>query len=143
MVVIAWIGALKFTDSEAMRIQHYIAHSPFMSWMDGVLSTHALSGVLGAVEVTAAVLIALRPILPRLSAAGSALGVLLFITTLSFLLSTPGVGDPAAGGFPALSPVGQFLIKDVVLLGASIWTLGEALSVTRGPAERSRGTAEV
>jgi hypothetical protein len=31
-------------------------------------------------------------------------------------------------GFPALSVVpGQFLLKDVVLLGAAVWSLGEAL----------------
>lgn len=132
-VVIAWIGALKFTGSEAMRIQRYVSHSPFMSWMDGMLSVRTLSGVLGAVEITAAVLIALRLLLPRLSAVGSALGVLLFLTTLSFFFTTPGIGDAAAGGFPALSPVGQFLIKDVVLLGASVWTLGESLRAAGRP----------
>jgi len=26
---------------------------------------------------------------------------------------------------------GQFLLKDVVLLGAAVWSLGEALSVAR------------
>ncbi len=30
-------------------------------------------------------------------------------------------------GFPALAVPGQFLIKDVVLLGAALWTTGEAL----------------
>src|SRR5882757_7263389 len=117
-VVVAWIGALKFTDSEAVRIQLYIAHSPFMSWMDNVLTVRTLSGALGAVEIIAAVLVALRHWLPRPSAVGSAIATLLFISTLSFLFTTPGVTDSAAGGFPALSPVGQFLIKDIVLLGA-------------------------
>jgi uncharacterized membrane protein YkgB len=52
----------------------------------------------------------------------------MFLTTLSFLLSTPG-WEPSLGGFPALSrAVGQFLLKDVVLLGAAIWSLGEALT---------------
>ena len=47
----------------------------------------------------------------------------MFLTTLSFVVTTPGVWQ-AGYGFPALaaSP-GQFLVKDVVLLGASIWTL--------------------
>ena len=50
----------------------------------------------------------------------------MFLTTLSFLFSTPG-WEPTLGGFPALSAsVGQFLIKDVVLLGAAIWSFGEA-----------------
>jgi uncharacterized membrane protein YkgB len=59
---------------------------------------------------------------------GSAVAVLMFLTTLSFLFSTPG-WEPSLGGFPALSgAVGQFLLKDVVLLGAAIWSLGEALT---------------
>ena len=131
VVVIAWIGALKFTDSEATRIQQYIKHSPFTSWLDAVFSVQLLSAMLGTVEIIAALLVALSPWLPRLSAVGSAIATLLFINTLSSLFTTPGVGDAAAGGFPALSPVGQFLIKDVVLLGASVWTLGEALLAAR------------
>jgi uncharacterized membrane protein YkgB len=131
VVVIAWIGALKFTGSEATRIQQYIQHSPFTSWLDAVFSVQLLSAMLGTVEIIAALLVALSPWLPRLSAVGSAIAMLLFINTLSFLFTTPGVGDAAAGGFPALSPVGQFLIKDVVLLGASVWTLGESLLAAR------------
>jgi uncharacterized membrane protein YkgB len=96
-----------------------------------VFSVQLLSAMLGTVEIIAALLVALSPWLPRLSAVGSAIATLLFINTLSFLFTTPGVGDAAAGGFPALSPVGQFLIKDVVLLGASVWTLGESLLAVR------------
>lgn len=131
VVVVAWIGALKYTNSEAVRIQQYITHSPFMSWMAGILNVRALSDVLGAVEIIAALLIALGPWLPRSSAVGGALASLLFLTTLSFLFTTPGVGDPTAGGFPALSPLGQFLLKDLVLLGASLWTLGESIAAAR------------
>ena len=58
---------------------------------------------------------------------GNALAIGMFLTTLSFLLTTPGVWEESAGGFPALSVApGQFLIKDLVLLGASIWSFGEA-----------------
>ena len=54
--------------------------------------------------------------------------------TLSFLFSTPG-WEPRLGGFPALSgAVGQFLIKDVVLLAAALWSLGEAMTATKEPA---------
>jgi reactive chlorine resistance protein C len=134
-VVIAWIGALKFTGSEAIRIQQYISHSPLMSWMDSILTVRTLSDVLGSVEIAAAVLICLRLLLPRVSVIGSVLATLLFLSTLSFLLTTPGVGDASAGGFPALSPVGQFLIKDLVLLGASVWTLGDSLFAGRRPGQ--------
>ncbi len=56
----------------------------------------------------------------------------MFSTTLSFLLTTPGVWEASAGGFPALSVVpGQFLIKDVVLLGASLWMFSQDWRVQR------------
>ena len=52
--------------------------------------------------------------------------MVMFFTTLSFLFSTPG-WELSLGGFPALSALpGQFLLKDVVLLGAAISTFAEA-----------------
>lgn len=127
VAVIAWIGLLKFTASEAGRIQQYVAHSPFLSWTHLVLDQRALASVFGCIEVSAALLILLRRWFPRVSAVGSVVAIGLFLTTLSFFFTTPGVGDAAAGGFPALSPTGQFLLKDLVLLGASVWTLGDSL----------------
>ena len=63
--------------------------------------------------------------------------MLLFLGTLSFLFSTPGV--TAAGGFPVLSVLpGQFLLKDLVLVSASLWTLGDALGAAR-PRTRPAG----
>jgi uncharacterized membrane protein YkgB len=54
------------------------------------------------------------------------MGILLFLSTLSFLFTTPGV--TAASGFPVLSVMpGQFLLKDLVLVSASLWTLGDSL----------------
>ena len=98
-----------------------------MSWVYGFMSVREFSAVLGIVEVSIALFIAARPFLPRASAIGSALAVGMFHTTLSFLVTTPGVWEPSAGGFPALSALpGQFLIKDLALLGISLWTLGEA-----------------
>ena len=130
-LVIAWIGVLKYTGSEATRIQQYISHSPFMSWLNDFLGTRALSGVIGTVEILAAVLIVAHAASPRVGVIGGALGTVLFLSTLSFLFTTPGVGDAAAGGFPALSPVGQFLIKDIVLLGASVLATGQSLTALR------------
>lgn len=128
VLVIGWIGAMKFTAYEAMGIQPLVAHSPLMSWMYDFVSVRTFSTTLGFVEVGTAVLIALRPVSTKASAVGSLLAVGLFLGTLSFLFSTPG-WEPSLGGFPALSTLpGQFLLKDVVLLGASVWSLGEALA---------------
>ena len=62
----------------------------------------------------------------RLSSLGRLAAVGMFTTTLSFLVTTPPWG-PSLGGIPALSATGQFLIKNFVLLGAAVRTLGEGL----------------
>ena len=142
VVVIAWIGLMKFTGSEAMRIHPFISHSPFMSWLNGILSIRAQSDVIGTIEILAAVLIVLNVVSPRLGAVGGALGTLLFVITLSFLFTAPGIGDTAAGGFPALSRVGEFLIKDIVLLGASILALGQSLTAIRSPSGADQVSAD-
>jgi uncharacterized membrane protein YkgB len=136
VVVIAWIGALKYSAYEAAAIHPLIANSPLMSWLDNILSVRALATTLGTLEIIAALLIALRFLSPRWSAIGSAMAILLFLGTLSFLFTTPGV--TAAGGFPVLSVLpGQFLLKDLVLLGASLWTLGDSLAAMKSRAKQA------
>jgi uncharacterized membrane protein YkgB len=131
VVILIWIGILKFTQYEADGIRPLAEHSPFFSWAFAFLSTRAFSNILGVIEITTGILIALRPLSPRLSAIGSVAAILTFLTTLTFIVSTPGViqeGWP----FPFISPSpGQFLIKDLVLLGAALWTAGEALAATQ------------
>ena len=127
VVVVGWIGAMKFTAYEAMGIQPLVAHSPLLHWTYNFLSVRSFSTMLGFIEIGTAALIALRSVSPKASAIGSFLAIGLFLTTLSFLFSTPG-WEPSLGGFPALSALpGQFLLKDIVLLGASVWSLGESL----------------
>jgi len=130
VLVLGWIGAMKFTAYEAEGIKALVATSPLMSWMYKVFSLQATSNIIGIAEMTAALFIAIRPISARLSAIGSVLAVCTFLATLTFLFSLPG-WEKSLGGFPALSGSGGFLLKDVVLLGASLWTLGESLSNAR------------
>jgi uncharacterized membrane protein YkgB len=141
VLVILWIGLMKFTAYEAQGIEPLVTRSPLMGWIYQFLSVRLFSAALGVVEVVVAVLIALRPFSAKACAAGSAAAVLMFITTLSFLITTPG-WEPSLGGFPALSALpGQFLLKDVVLLGAALWSLGEALRA-EGDRRRTRANAE-
>jgi uncharacterized membrane protein YkgB len=134
VIVLAWIGAMKFTGYEATGIQPLVAHSPLLSWAYDISSVRSFAAALGVIEIGTATLIALRPVSPIASAVGGVLGIGMFITTLSFLFSTPG-WEPTLGGFPALSAMpGQFLLKDVVLLGASIWILGDSLKAMEAAA---------
>lgn len=125
--VVAWIGAMKFTTYEAQAVQGLVANSPFMGWIYSVLSVETAGALIGSTELIIAALIAARLWSARASAVGSALAVGMFLSTLSFLFSTPGVTEASLGGFPALTVLpGQFLIKDIVLLGVALWSLGEA-----------------
>lgn len=130
VLVLGWIGAMKFTAYEAAGIQGLVASSPLMSWMYNVFSVQATSNIIGVAELTAALLIAIRPISARLSTIGSVLAVCTFLATLTFLFTLPG-WEKSLGGFPALSESGGFLLKDVVLLGAALFTLGDSLTAAK------------
>jgi len=131
VVVIGWIGLLKFANYEAHQIQPLVANSPFMGWLYHIFPVYTFSALLGVVEVTAAVLLAIKPVAPKLSIVGSLLAIVLFVGTTSFLFTTPGLGEPAGGGFPAITLLGEFLLKDIPLLGLSFWTLADAIRATQ------------
>lgn len=128
VLVLLWIGGMKFTAYEAEGISVFVSNSPLMSWAYSVFSVRSFSGILGMTEIAVALLIAARPLSSGLALLGSAAAAGMFLTTLSFMVTTPGVWEPAAGGFPALSVVpGQFLVKDFVLFGAAITLFGQDL----------------
>jgi uncharacterized membrane protein YkgB len=130
VIVIGAFGLLKFTEFEAKGIEPLVSESPFMSWLYGIFSVYTFSVLLGVFELAAAVLIAVKPWWPKSSAFGSALAVLLFVATISFLFTTPGAFDDSVS-YPAPSLTTGFLFKDVALLGISVWTLTDALRATR------------
>src|SRR5262245_1683764 len=136
VLVLLWIGGMKFTAYEAAGISGFVANSPVMSWAYSLFSIQGFSALLGVTEIVIALLIAARPLSARAALVGSAAAVGMFLTTLSFLFTTPDVWEASAGGFPALSVVpGQFLVKDFVLLGASLWLCGQDCRAVAGSAE--------
>lgn len=132
VLIFLWFGFMKFTAYEASGIAPLVMNNPLTVWMHGAFGIAGTAMVIGVFEIAAGLLIALRPVNPRLSAIGGAMGVITFAVTLTFMLTTPGVAEPAAGGFPALSVVpGQFLLKDLVLFGVSLWVLATSLAAIR------------
>ncbi|MEJ7823058.1 MAG: DUF417 family protein [Chitinophagaceae bacterium] len=130
VIILLWVGLLKFTAYEAKGVHGHASNSPLLSWAYGLMSVQNFSIALGVVEITLAILIAVRPVAPKASAVGSIGVIIMSLITLSFLLTTPGVWQPGYG-FPSLSPnPGQFLAKDLLLLGAAIYTAGEALKAS-------------
>lgn len=131
VLILVGIGALKFTEYEAEGIKPLVSNSPLMSWGYQVMSVRGFAGLIGATEIVIGVLIALRPVWPMASAFGSLWATGMFLITLSFLLTTPGVWQEGYGfPFPSAMP-GQLLAKDIFLLGAALWSAGEALEAAR------------
>ncbi len=132
VAILLYYGSFKFTSVEAAAIKPLVSNSPLMSWMYSVLSVQAVSNVIGAAEIAFAVLIALRFFSARLSAAGSTGAIIMTLTTLTFLFTTPGAWSSVPGfPLPVATSTGAFLLKDVFLLGAAILTAGEALERQR------------
>jgi reactive chlorine resistance protein C len=110
-------GLAKFTEAEALTIEPWVAHSPFLGWLYSVTSVQGASNLIGVIELTLAALLAVRPWWPGVSIIGSLGATVTFVITLSFLFTTSGLSPEWSG----------FLMKDVLLVGAAIWTAGDAL----------------
>lgn len=127
-LVLLWIGGMKFTSYEAHGIMGLEANSPFMRPLLAAFGVQGLANLLGVTEIATAILLIAGRFYPHIGLIGSSVAILMFLTTLTFLVTTPG-WEPSLGGFPALSgAVGQFLVKDFVLLGAAVYTGRESLA---------------
>ena len=155
VVVLCWIGGLKAANYEAEGIVPFVANSPLMSFFyhhpapeyreqnpagglnveshqwNETNGTYLFSYGLGFVIVSLGILIALHPIFPQVAAIGSFLLVLMALTTLSFLVTTPEawVLGPGVHGFPFLALPGLLVVKDSIMLGAAILTMADSAKV--------------
>lgn len=155
VIVLVWIGGLKFANYEADSIVPMVSNSPLMRFVyhdkapayrsymnkEGELfpahrawhqanGTYSFSHGLGIAIIGIGLLIACYPVWPQVSAIGSLLLIAMALTTLSFLITTPEAWVPALGdsahGFPYLSGAGRLIVKDCIMLGAAITTLADA-----------------
>ncbi|MEU4482794.1 DUF417 family protein [Micromonospora sp. NPDC023966] len=86
---ILWIGALKFKQYEVENDEPLVTSSPLFSRFCEKLGAQKLNRLIGVTEITVGSLIAAKPLAPRASAIGSIGAVGMFLTTLSFLATTP------------------------------------------------------
>jgi reactive chlorine resistance protein C len=128
VLVFLWFGGMKFTAYEANGISPFIVHSPMLQWLNDLLGVRGASDVIGILELSTATALIIGARVAFASALGAAMSCATYLITITFFFTTPGVAEPTAGGFPAISaPIGQFLLKDVVLLAASLCLLQASL----------------
>jgi uncharacterized membrane protein YkgB len=157
VIVFLWIGGLKFFTYEADGIVPFVANSPFMSFFynqpseykefvnkEGELvtknhewqianNTYGFANGLGILLIGIGILVAIHQWAPLASLIGSILVFILTIGTLSFLVTTPESWVPHLTdeqyGFPYLSGRGRLVLKDIVILGASLITMSESAAL--------------
>ncbi|WP_185214100.1 DUF417 family protein [Sphingobacterium mizutaii] len=116
VLILLWIGALKFTLAEAQAIKPLLEHHPLSAWMYRMFSIQTVSNMVGFVEIIVAllVLISLKiSALKRYAAIGLCV---IFSVTLSFLFTTPNIWRRVEW-----VPVTDFFIlKDIMLLGVGL-----------------------
>lgn len=112
LLVLAWIGGMKFTLLEAKGIEDLVVSSPLMSWMYSVWDLQTTSNIIGTYDLIAIVLLIIatvtrnnnRLLMPALVMSG-----VVFAVTQSFLITWSGATSFETG----LTTGGHFLIKDL------------------------------
>lgn len=138
VIVFLGFGYTKWFDYEARALVGPISNSPLLAWMHAAFGIHGASYALGVAETAAALLLAVGTVSARAGIAGALLSVATFAVTSSLLLTSPGVFEASVGA-PALGGLGAFLLKDLVLLAASVALLRGAVAAALTAAQPAAG----
>ncbi|WP_432854171.1 DUF417 family protein [Amycolatopsis sp. CA-161197] len=122
-----WVGVLKFQDYEIENAEPLVTASPLTAWPRKKWGARNLGRVIGTTQIVLGSLIAAKPLVPRAFAAGSLGAAAMMVGTLSFLVTTPEAWREGHR-MSQLSVLGEALLKDGVLLGASLLTAADSLS---------------
>ncbi|HTV87179.1 MAG TPA: DUF417 family protein [Dyella sp.] len=123
VIIFAWFGYDKWFESEIRGLIPLITHGPFIFWTIPVLGVRGTSYLLGTSEWTFGSLLLLGFWNKKLGVLGALGSCCTFIATFTILPFAPGAWEPSAGGFPAMTIVSAFLLKDLVLLVVSVYLL--------------------
>ncbi|KAA2238520.1 DUF417 family protein [Chitinophaga agrisoli] len=119
-LVLLWIGLLKFTTAEAMAIKPYVEHSFLMSWLYKIASVNVVSDLVGVFEIVTGVLLLASFSSRTAGRIGGYLALIIFVTTLSFLFTTPGIWKMSE-----FVPVTDFfVVKDLAFLAIALQVTG-------------------
>lgn len=109
VLVLLWIGGMKFTLLEAKGIEALVSSSPLMSWMYNVWDLQTTSNLIGVYDLIALTLVILAIFNQKLLIPAVLMSGAVFAVTQTFFLSWPA----ALSSETLLSTGGHFLIKDL------------------------------
>jgi uncharacterized membrane protein YkgB len=120
IVMLLWAGAFKMTTPGAEGIIPLVSNSPLIWWHFKLFGPYIGSDIIGATEVSAAILFIVGYIRPKVGLVGALITTLMFFITSTMLLSTPGTTIEWKG-LRYMNNLGLFLFKDVISLGVSLY----------------------
>ncbi|WP_394205718.1 DUF417 family protein [Shewanella waksmanii] len=118
VLVMTWIGLMKFTQVEADGIESLMRSNLFFSWIYDYFSVLHGSYFIGVIELIAVLAMMMAKVSSRLYYLGLAMAGLTFIATQSFIFTLPAYS--LDNGLALLTGSGQFIIKDIVLLASCV-----------------------
>ena len=116
IIILIWVGLFKFTAVEAEAIKGLVENHFAMGWMYNVMSVQTVSNVIGIFEVVTAIGLILSFFNEKIGMYAGLASAIIFVTTLSFLATTPGVFK-IVEGFPVTD---FFILKDIPYLAISL-----------------------
>jgi uncharacterized membrane protein YkgB len=123
IVMLLWAGSYKMTAPGAEGIVPLVSNSPLIWWHFKLFGPYIGSDIIGLTEVTAAILIITGYFRPKAGIVGGLIASLMFFTTSTMVISTPGaiIAVPGIEYMRYMSFTGLFLFKDVISLGVSLY----------------------
>ncbi len=123
VILFLFFGYQKWLEYEAQALIPYISNGPLISWMYPVFGIRGASWFLGVSEWVFGALLFVGFWDKRFGILGAAGATVSFIMTVTIIPFMPNGWAASAGGFPAMTGNVPFLMKDVVLLAASVYVL--------------------
>src|ERR1700739_1560812 len=125
IVVLLWAGSYKMTAPGAEGIVPLVSNSPLIWWHFKLFGPYIGSDIIGLTEITAAILMIAGYRKPEAGIIGGLIGTLMFFTTSTMVITTPGaiIAVPGIHHMRYMSFLGLFLFKDVIALGACLYLI--------------------
>ena len=112
-LILLWIGVFKFTPTEAAAIKPLVENHFLTFFVYKMVGVQAVSNLIGVIEIIIALLLifsAKFAVLKKYAGIGM---IVIFLTTLSYLFTTPGIWK-IVDGIPVTD---FFIVKDLMFLG--------------------------
>jgi len=125
IVMLLWAGSYKMTAPGAEGIIPLVSNSPLIRWHFQIFGPYLGSDMIGVTEISAALLLIAGYIRPKAGIIGALIASLMFFTTSTMVITTPGaiISVPGIAHMRYMSFLGLFLFKDVISLGVAFYLI--------------------